>query len=122
MKSVKDILRSPGFMREVSILLFGFAALGGLFAILLLTLASTDAEALATGLAMLIQSVVYVALGLLIQRGSRTALWLTGVLFILDTLLVFSLPSGKGLGAGIVGRGILMFVIIRYIQRQRKEA
>jgi hypothetical protein len=71
---------------------------------------------------MLIQSAVYVALGLMIRRGSRTALWITGVLFILDTLLIFSLPSGKGFGAGIVGRGILIFVIIRYIQRRRAEA
>jgi|SRR5687767_9960131 len=121
MKSVTDILRSPSFMREVSILLYGFAALGGLFALLLLTLASSDPDALASGAGMLIQSIVYVVLGTMIRKGSRKALWVTGILFTLDTLLVFGLPSGKGLGAMIVGRGLLIWVLIRYIRRQRAE-
>jgi len=121
MKSVTDILRSPSFMREVSILLYGFAALGGLFALLLLTLASSDPDALASGAGMLIQSIVYVVLGTMIRKGSRKAIWVTGILFTLDTLLVFGLPSGKGLGAMIVGRGLLIWVLIRYIRRQRAE-
>ena len=119
MKSVRDILRSPSFMREVSILLYGFAALGGLFAVLLLTLANSDPDALASGAGLLIQSIVYVVLGTMIRKGSVKALWVTGILFTLDTLLVFGLPSGKGLGAMIVGRGLLIWVLIRYIRRQR---
>jgi hypothetical protein len=121
MKSVTDILRSPNFMREVSILLFGFAALGSLFAIPLLTLGNSDPDGQATGVEMLIQSIVYVVLGILIRRGSLKALWATGVLFVLDTLLVFFLPS-KGLGAMIVGRGILVYVLVRYVRRQRALA
>ena len=122
MKSLTEILRSRNFMREVSILLFGFAALGGAFAILLLTMASSDPEAFEAGVALLIQSAVYVALGMMIRRGSLKALWITGVLFILDTLLILGLPSGKGLGAAIVGRGILIFLLIRYIRRQQAQA
>lgn len=122
MKSVTDVLRSPSFMREVSILLFGFAALGGLFAILLLTLGNSDPDALDSGVGMLIQSIVYVVLGIMIRRGSMKALWVTGILFTLDTLLVFGLTSGKGFGAMIVGRGLLIYVLIRYIRRQRAVA
>ena len=122
MKSIKDILRSPGFKREVSILLFGFAAIGGLIAMLLLLFGNSDPEVLASGVGILIQSIIYVVLGVLIRRGSMTALWITGVLFALDTLLVFVLPSGKGLGAMIVSRGILIYVLIRYVRRQRALA
>jgi hypothetical protein len=119
MKSIKDILRSPSFMREVSILLFGFAAIGGLFSMLLLTLGHSDPDALASGVGILVQSIIYIVLGLMIRRGSVKALWITGVLFALDTLLIFAFPSGKGLGAMIVGRGILIYVLIRYVRRQR---
>jgi len=122
MKSTKDILRSPGFKREVSILLFGFAAIGGLVSILLLALGNSDPEVLASGVGILIQSIIYVVLGVFIRRGSFTALWITGVLFTLDTLLVFLFPSGKGLGAMIVSRGILIYVLIRYVRRQRALA
>lgn len=122
MKPVRDILRSPSFMREVSILLFGFAALGGLFAILLLALGNLDPDALALGVGTLIQSIVYVVLGIMIRRGSLKALWVTGMLFILDTLLVFVLPFGEGLGAVIAGRGILIYLLFRFVRRQRTLA
>src|SRR5688500_3548705 len=98
MKPVRDILRSPSFMREVSILLYGFASLGGLIALILLTLGHSEPDAVASGVGMLIQSTVYVVLGVMIRRGSLKALWVTGILFTLDTLLLFGLPSGTGLG------------------------
>lgn len=122
MKSIKDILRSPSFMREVSILLFGFAAIGSLFSVLLLTLGNSDSEATASGVGILVQSMIYVVLGIMIRRGSVKAIWITGLLFTLDTLLLFVLPSGKGVGAMIVGRGILIYVLIRYVRRQRALA
>lgn len=122
MKPVRDILRLPSFMREVSILLFGLAALGGLFAILLLALGNLDPDALALGVGTLIQSIVYVVLGIMIRRGSLKALWVTGMLFILDTLLVFVLPFGEGLGAVIAGRGILIYLLFRFVRRQRTLA
>jgi hypothetical protein len=122
MKSIKAILRSPNFMREVSILLFGFAAVGGLFSMLLLTPGNSAPEALASGVGMLAQSIVYVVLGIMIRRGSAKALWVTGVLFTLDTSLIFVLPYGNGLGAMILWRGILIFMLVRYIRRQRAVA
>jgi hypothetical protein len=122
MKSIKDILRSPSFMREVSILLFGFAAIGGLFSLLLLTPGNSDPDALASGVGILVQSIIYVVLGIMVRRGSVKALWVTGLIFTLDTLLIFVIPSGKGLGAMIVGRGILIYVLIRYVRRQRALA
>ena len=107
-------------MREVSILLFGFAALGGLFSLLLLTVGNSDPEALTSGVGMLVQSIVYVTLGIMIRRGSVKALWVTGVLFTLDTLLVFILPSsGKGLIAMLFWRGVLIYLLVRYVRRQR---
>ncbi len=122
MKSIKAILRSPNFMREVSILLFGFAAVAGLFSMVLLTRGNSAPEALASGVLMLAQSIVYVALGIMIRRGFVKALWLTGILFTLDTSLIFVLPYGKGLGAMILWRGILIFMLVRYIRRQRAVA
>jgi hypothetical protein len=47
------------------------------------------------------------------------ALWIAGVLFALDTLFQLLQPSGKGLGAAVVSRGILIYVLIRYIRRER---
>ena len=122
MKSIKAILRSPNFMREVSILLLGFAAIGGLFSMFLLTLSNSAPEALAAGVGMLAQSIVYLVLGVMIRRGSAIALWVTGVLFILDTSLIFVLPYGNHLGAMILWRGILIFMVVRYIRRQRAMA
>jgi hypothetical protein len=71
---------------------------------------------------MLAQSIVYVVLGIMIRRGSAKALWVTGVLFTLDTSLIFVLPYGNGLGAMILWRGILIFMLVRYIRRQRAVA
>lgn len=50
MKPIKEILVSPGFMREVSILLFGFAAISGLYAVALLAAGGADPEALDLGI------------------------------------------------------------------------
>jgi hypothetical protein len=118
-KAVKDILRSPSFMREVSILLFGFAALSGLFSLLLLTSSSSDSDVLASAIGGMMQAMLYVVLAIMIRRGSVKALWAAGILFTFDTLLWFFQSSGKGLGAMIVGRGILIYVLVRYILRQR---
>ena len=118
MKSIKDILRSPSFMREVSILLFGFAAVGGLVSVLLLTLSKSEPD-VTSGVGFLVQSIIYLVLGIMVRRGSLKALWVTGLLFTLDTLLVFVMGSGKELGAMIVWRGILIYLLIRYVRRQR---
>lgn len=119
MKPVKDILRSPRFMREVSLLLFFFAALSGLFGVLLFVSANAEAEVLASAIGSFVQAIIYAVLGLMIRGGSVKALWVAGVLFAVDTLLQFAQPSGKGLGAAVVSRGILIYVLIQYIRRER---
>jgi hypothetical protein len=119
MKSVKDILRSPEFMWQVSVLLFGLAVLSALFAAVLLVSSRLDPDTLAVALGLLIQTAIYVVLGIMIRRGSIKALWAAGILFTLDTLLAFVLPATSGLGAMIVGRGLLIYVLIRYVRKQR---
>jgi Na+/melibiose symporter-like transporter len=118
MRPIKEILRSPGFMREVSILLFGFAAIGGLFFVVLLGSGKTDIDTLSILVALLVQTIIYVVLGILIRRGSVKALWAAGILFTLDTLLIFVFPDGN-LGMMILVRGFLIFLLVRYVRRRR---
>lgn len=123
MKPIKDILVSPGFMREVSILLFVFAAFSGLFGVLLLTARGSDSEALEFGIGLLLQAIVYAVLGAMIRRRSLIALWVAGVLFFLDTVLALVMPpSGKGLVTLILSRSFLIYLLVRYVRRQRALA
>jgi len=122
MKPIKDILRSARFMREVSLLLFFFAGLSALSGVLLLGRASSDADVLASAIGEIVQALIYAILGIMIRRGSIKALWIAGVLFVLDTLFILLQPSGKGLGVAVVSRGILIYVLIRYIRRERMSA
>ena len=57
MKSIKDIMRSPGFMGEVSILFIGLAALNGLFSLLLFAGSNADPDALSLAAAFLLQAI-----------------------------------------------------------------
>jgi hypothetical protein len=118
-KPLKDILCSPRFMREVSVLLFVFAGFSGLVGILLLPRASSDPEVLVEVIASFVGSFVNFILGLMIRRGSVKTLWIAGILFALDTLVQLAQPSGKGLGAAVISRGILIYVIIRFVRRER---
>jgi len=118
-KPLKKILRSRRFMREVSLLLFFFAGLSFLVGILLMRAANTEPEVVPVALGSLVQSLVYAVLGVMIRRGSVIALSITGVLFVLDTMFLLLQPSGKFLAAPIVSRGILIYVLIRYIRRER---
>jgi len=118
-KPLKKILRSRRFMREVSLLLFFFAGLSFLVGILLMRAANTEPEVVPVALGSLVQSLVYAVLGVMIRRGSVVALSITGVLFVLDTMFLLLQPSGKFLAAPIVSRGILIYVLIRYIRRER---
>jgi hypothetical protein len=120
MKSVKDILRSSDFMRQVSTLLLGFGALSGIFAFVLLIAGNKDAESLSLTIGLLFQTIIYVALGLLTRRGSTKALWAAGILFTMDTLLAFVMSWEPGLGGMIIGRGLLIYILIRYVRRQRR--
>jgi hypothetical protein len=107
-------------MREVSLLLFFFAALNGLVSLLLLTSRVYDVEVLVSAAGGIVTAIIYVGLAIMLRRGSIIALWITGVLFVLDSLLMLAEPSGKGLGAMIVSRIILTFVLVRYVLRERR--
>lgn len=119
MKSIKEILSSPAFMREVSVLLFGFAAIGGLFFVVLLGSGKVDIDTLPILVALLVQTIIYVVLGILIRKGSVKALWAAGILFTLDTLLMFVVPEGTNPAMMILARGLLIFLLVRYVRRQR---
>jgi hypothetical protein len=110
-----------GFLREVSQLLFFFSALSAVFGILFMT-ATWEPEVLGAALGAFFQAIVYLVLGIFIRYGSVKALSVAGILFALDTVLQFTQPSGKGLGAAIVSRGILIYVLVRYVNRERKSA
>ena len=120
MKSLKEILRSRRFMREISILLIGLAALSGLFSILLFATSNADPEALSLAAGLLIQAIIYVGLGIMIRRGSVKALWAAGILFTLDTLLSFVYATGSGFVTMILGRGLLIYLMVRYVVKQRR--
>jgi EamA domain-containing membrane protein RarD len=120
MKPIKEILRSPAFMREVSILFIGLAALSVVFSLLLFTGSNGDPEALSLAGGFLLQAIIYVVLGIMIRRGSVKALWVAGILFILDTLLSFLYATGSGFVTMILGRGLLIYLLIRYVLNQRR--
>lgn len=122
MKSFKAILQSPAFMREVSILFIGLAALSVIFSILLFAGSNGDPNALSLAVAFLLQAIIYVVLGIMIRRGSVKALWAAGILFTLDTLLSFLYATGTGLVTMILGRGLLIYLMVRYVLKQRGPA
>ncbi len=122
MKSFKAILQSPAFMREVSILFIGLAALSVIFSILLFAGSNGDPNALSLAVAFLLQAIIYVVLGIMIRRGSVKALWAAGILFTLDTLLSFLYATGTGLVTMILGRGLLIYLMVSYVLKQRGPA
>lgn len=109
-------------MREASILFIGLGALSGLFSILLFAGSNADSDALSLAAGLLLQAIVYVALGIMIRRGSLKALWVAGILFILDTLFSVVISTGSGLVGMILGRGLLIYLLIRYVLKQRRLA
>ena len=108
-------------MREVSLLLFFFAGLSFFVGALLIS-AGNSPEVMASGVASIFQALVYSVLAIMIRRGSVKALWIAGALFVLDTVLLLLQPSGKSLGVAVVSRGILIYVLIRYVHRERSRA
>ena len=120
MKPIKDILHSPAFMREVSILFIGLAALSVVFSMPLFAGSNGDPDALSLAVAFLLQVIIYVVLGIMIRRGSVKALWAAGILFTLDTLLLFLYATGSGFVTMILGRGFLIYLMVRYVLKQRR--
>jgi hypothetical protein len=62
LKTIKNILYSPRFLREVSSLLFFFAALSALIGVVALISSQPDVELLAMGIGGLLQGIVYAVL------------------------------------------------------------
>lgn len=118
MKSVSEVLRSPGFKREVSMLLFFFAAIQGLISTIIFIGRTTDPEIIGIGIGGYILAIVYAVFAFMIKRGSTKALIAIAVLFGLDTLLLFVIPL-EGAGKMLFFRALLVFFLIRYIRKQR---
>jgi hypothetical protein len=108
-------------MREVSLLLFFFAGLSLLIGALLFSAANSP-EVMASAVGSTVQAIAYLVLAIMIRRGSVKALWIAGVLFVLDTAFLLFQPSGRGLGMAVVSRGILICVLNRYVRRERRSA
>jgi hypothetical protein len=118
-KSIREVLRSARFHREVSLLLFIFAAVNGMFSVLLLAANGSRDVAMPVVIAYAVQAVIYAVLAVFIRRGSVKVLIFTGSFFAVDTVLTLIGPSWEDARSMIVARGLLLFVLVRYIARER---
>ncbi|HEY8226109.1 MAG TPA: hypothetical protein VIG25_12585 [Pyrinomonadaceae bacterium] len=116
MKSIKEVLTSPQFMREISFLLFIFAAFSGIIGVLTIT-QSSQPDVLAIGIGSLLAAVINGVLAFFIRRGYVIALWTAAVLFVLDTMFQLLQPTGA-----LLARVLLIAILIRYIKRARANA
>lgn len=120
LKPIGEVLRSPRFHKEISLLLFFFAAVETIFSVFTIAGSASQTEVLYTGIAGLIVVIVYVVLAILIRNGSVGALVFTGILFTLDTLVALFGPSWEAARGMLLARGLLIVVLIRFIQRERR--
>ena len=67
-------------------------------------------------------AIVYVVLGILIRVGSFGAIVLTGILFAGDTLMALLGPSWEAARGTLIARGLLVFVLLRFISRERRAS
>jgi hypothetical protein len=121
-KSVKEILQSPQFHREISVLFFVFAAFSAIFGILFLLSGASDDEVLGSAVLLLFMAVIYAVLATFIRRGSVIALWIAVALFAIDTVLLLVQPLEQGSGVAIIARAVLVFLLIRFVLRERARA
>jgi hypothetical protein len=120
LKPINEVLRSPRFQREVSLLLLFFAALALIFSVLLFASGSSEETVLLAAFAGVAQASIYFILAMFIRFGSVKALVLAGLLFAADTLLTLFGPSWEDARGMIIGRGLLILVLIRYIRKERR--
>lgn len=119
MKSVKEVLCSPRFKREISMLLFVNAILTGLWSVVILAASPSDPELAAIGVGAFILAIIWLVLAIVIRRGSTKALIVVGILFGLDTLLILTLPLGPNTAPILLWRVFLISLLVRYVLRQR---
>lgn len=70
--------------------------------------------------AMLVQTIVYVVLAILIRRGSVKTLVFTGFLFVANLVLTLFGPSWEDARGLLIGYGLLIVVLARFIRRERR--
>src|SRR6185503_9392600 len=119
LKPISEVLRSPRFQREVSVLLFVFAGISAIYSLFLFATNNSE-EAIVMAVALVIQAIVFALLAILIRRGSVKTLVFTGFLFaanILFALFGSSWEDAKGI---LIPYGLLIFVLVRFIRRERR--
>lgn len=119
LKPISEVLRSPRFQREVSVLLFVFAGISAIYALVLFAKNNSE-EAFVMAVALVIQAIVCAVLAIIIRRGSVMTLVFTGFLFaanILFALFGSSWEDAKGI---LIPYGLLIFVLVRFIRRERR--
>jgi hypothetical protein len=119
-RPIREIVVSQRFKREVSLLLFFFAAVNAIFSFFYFVAAASHQLAFEIGVGTALMAVIYGVLALFIRRGSTVALVITGALFLGDTLLTLLGPSWEDARAMIIARGLLIFVVVRYIYREQR--
>ena len=117
MRSIKEIVTSPRFMREISFLLFVFAAFSAVVGVVAITRDPMEPEMLTFGISNIVVAAINAILAFLIRRGLVFALWIAAALFVLDTSFQLLEPSGA-----LVFRFMLIAILIRYIRRERVNA
>ena len=99
LKPISEVLRSPRFQREVSVLLFVFAGISAIYALVLFAKNNSE-EAFVMAIALVIQAIVCAVVAIIIRRGSVKTLVFTGFLFaanILFALFGSSWEDAKGI-------------------------
>ena len=119
-KPIREVLRSPRFQKEISILLTVFAIFQAAVAVLLFVGGRSDPENLFAIIAGLMIAIVYAVLAILIRFGSVSALVFTGILFVADTLLVLIGPSWEDARGALIARVLLIVVLVRFIKKERR--
>ena len=121
LKPISEVLRSPRFQREISLLFFFFAALSGIYCVLMFAASSTNETTLALAVGYLMETILYLFLAILIRRGSVKALVFTGLLVVAGILLTLFGPSWEDARGMLLAYGLLLLVLIRYVRRERRR-
>jgi hypothetical protein len=98
------------------VLLFIFAAWNALFCLVLFAARRGDEASPSGAIVYALQAIIYIVLAIFIRRGSVTVLMFTGLLFVVDTALTFFGPSWADARAVVIGRGLLLIVLYRFIR------
>lgn len=120
LKRISEVLRSPRFQKEVSLLLFFFAAVSAIYSVLLFAANTSEETVLVMAVAALVQTIVYALLAILIRRGSVKVLVFTGFLFAANVLVTLFGPSWEDAKGIVIAYGLLILVLIRFIRRERR--